>query len=176
MKDKNASSSGKIDINLAHQMVNRGKSQKEIAKHFGVSEAAVSKMFKKMRGYIPRVVALEKASELADEKLDAMGQLRHVNALINQELDHIEENIQTATKEERRAWQDQKLKHVKEIRKQLGLLLNIAQTLYNVEEVKLFQETVLEVIGNASEELREKIIRELQQRRALRSTFSLPGN
>jgi predicted transcriptional regulator len=176
MRSDKSKKTGKIDINLARRMVDQGKTQTEIARYFGVSNAAVSKMFKKMGGYVPRVVAFEKASELVEEKIDAMGQLRRINGLIHSELDHIEESLKTAPKEERRALQDQKLKHVGEIRKQLGLLLNIAQALYNVEEVKLFQETVLEVIGSASEELREKIVRDLQQRRALRSSFSIPGS
>ena len=83
MKDQNSSNFGKIDINLAHQMFSQGKTQGQIARHFGVSDAAVSKMFKKMRGYIPRVVAFEKAAELVEEKIDAMGQLRRINGLIH---------------------------------------------------------------------------------------------
>ena len=41
------------------------------------------------------------------------------------------------------------------------------------EEIKNFQETVLEVITSASPELREKIVHALQQRRALGSTLGL---
>jgi Mg2+ and Co2+ transporter CorA len=101
-------------------------------------------------------------------KINAMSQLRKVNESINKELDYIERQMKGATEEKRRSWQGQKLKHVGEIRKQLSLLLDIAQSLYNAEEVAAFQQIVLEEIGRAAPEIRETILNRLTQARAIR--------
>ena len=58
-----------------------------------------------------------------------------------------------------------------EIRQQLKLQLEIFQTLFDLKEVAAFQEEVLTVIGEADIETRDKIIRKLQERRAIRSTL-----
>lgn len=163
----------KISFIELEKLVREGNNVSQIAKKIGVTKGAVSKALKKLDVAISKDVALRSAPEIVDKKIDAMSQLIKINQLINTELDYIEGNIKTASDAERKQLQDQKLKHVAEVRKQLGLLLNIAQALYNIDEVKLFQETVLGVIGNASPELRQKIIYELQQRRAIRSTVDL---
>jgi DNA-binding transcriptional regulator GbsR (MarR family) len=152
-------------------LIREGLGVSEIARKLGVSKGSVSKRLKELRVGITKDVALRSASQIVDRQINAMDQLNRINSLIHKELNYIEENIETAKGEERRELQDQRLKHVAEVRKQLHLLLDIAQALYNAEEVKAFQETVLEEIGRASPEIQERIIEGLQQRRAIRSTF-----
>jgi DNA-binding transcriptional regulator GbsR (MarR family) len=164
----------RIPIYQLERLVSKGLGVSEIADELGFSKGAVSKALKRLSVAITKDVALRTAPEIANSKLDAMGQLSKVNDLINRELDYIEEHIETASDKERKSFQDQKLKHVAEIRKQLGLFLKIAETLYNAEEVAKFQQTVLEEIGHAAPEIRDRILQRLNERRVIRSTLSFP--
>jgi hypothetical protein len=60
---------------------------------------------------------------------------------------------------------------MQEIRGQLRLQLEIFQTLYDMTAVAEFQKEVLEAIGNASPEIRARIIHNLQKTRAIRTTL-----
>lgn len=168
---------GKIPIFQLERLVRQGLGVSEIAKELGVTKGAVSKRMKALRVAITKDFTLRAAPKIVDRQINAMDQLRKINELIHNELDHIEANIKTASKEERKELQEQRLRHVAEIRKQIALLLEIAQTLYNVEEVAKFQQAVLEEIGSVSPETREKIIERLNQRRIIQSTigFGQPG-
>ena len=60
----------KIDDQVLYQMlVERGQTQSDVAAHFGVSEAAVSKRVKALNIHLSRHVALERAKEVADHGL-----------------------------------------------------------------------------------------------------------
>ena len=168
---------GKISILQLEQMVREGNGVSEIARKLGVSKGAVSKRLKDLRVGITKDVVLRSAPQIVERQLNAMDQLKKINMLINGELDYIEKNIETATGQERKELQEQRLKHVAEVRKQLGLLLEIAQALYNAEEVAAFQQSVLEEIGHAAPEVRDRILQRLNERRAIRSTLALgqPG-
>ena len=164
----------KISIIQLEQLVREGNGVSQIAKKLNVTKSAVSKALKKLNVAVSKDVALRSAPEVVEKKLDAMAQLININELINNELNYIEENIKTASTKERKELQDQKLKHVAEVRKQLGLLLNIAQTFYSVEEIKQFQEIVIKAIGSVSPELRKEIMHALYQQRAIKSTVEFP--
>ena len=167
----------KISLIQLEQLVRDGNGVSEIARKLGVSKGAVSKRLKNLRVGITKDVVLRSAPQIVDRQLNAMDQLKRINTLINSELDYIEKNIETATGEQRKELQEQRLKHVAEVRKQLGLLLDIAQALYNAEEVAAFQQSVLEEIGHAAPEVRDRILQRLNERQAIRSTigFGQPG-
>jgi len=168
---------GKISLVQLERLVREGNSVSQIAKKLGVTKGSVSKRLKDLRVGITKDVVLRSAPQIVDRQLNAMDQLKKVNGLINNELDYIEKNIETATGQERKELQEQRLKHVAEVRKQLGLLLDIAQALYNAEEVAAFQQSVIEEIGHAAPEVRDRILQRLNERRAIRSTIALgqPG-
>lgn len=159
---------GKIDEIRLQEMIDQGVKQVEAAKEFGVTRSAISKKLKRLSEDRTKITALERAGAIVENKLDAMAQLCRINTAINNELSYIQKNIQNASNKERKKLQDQQLKHVAEIRKQLGLLLDIAQTFYNAEEVAAFQQIVLEEIWYASPEVRERIIKRLEERRIAR--------
>lgn len=161
----------KISIIELDRLIREGYGVSEIAKKLGVSKGCISKRVKALRVGVCKDVVLRAAPQIVDRQIDAMDQLRRINSLINNELDWIERNIKTATGEQRKELQEQRLKHVAEVRKQLGLLLDIAQALYNAEEVRAFQEAVLTEIGSVSNEVRDAIIERLNKARAIRSTF-----
>ena len=164
---------GKISLVQLERLVREGNGVSQIAKKLGVAKGSVSKRLKDLRVGITKDVVLRSAPQIVDRQLNAMDQLKKINTLINGELDYIEKNIETATGQERRELQEQRLKHVAEVRKQLGLLLEIAQALYNAEEVAAFQQSVLEEIGHAAPEVRDRILQRLNERRAIRSTIAL---
>jgi hypothetical protein len=161
----------KISLFQLKQLVMEGYGVCEIAHKLGVTKGAVSKALKRLNIAVTKDVALRTATKIADKKIDAMGQLTKVNNLINDELDYVQNIIKTSSGTERKELQAQQLKHVAEVRKQLGLLLNIAEALYNAEEVAAFQQIVLEEVGNAAPEVRDKILHRLNERRAIRSTL-----
>jgi hypothetical protein len=62
------------------------------------------------------------------------------------------------------------LRAMGEIREQLRLQVEIFKTLYDVEAVREFQQVVLQAIGEVDPNVREKIIVNLNKRRAIRSS------
>ena len=65
------------------------------------------------------------------------------------------------------------LKAMAEIRGQLKLQLEIFQTLYDMKAVQEFQQEVLTAIGEASPDVRSRIIDKLNQARAIRTAIKL---
>ena len=65
----------KIDPDALCDFLDSGHSQAEAAKHFGVSKAAISQRVKKLQIATSKVVALEKAHQVVDQKLDANARL-----------------------------------------------------------------------------------------------------
>src|SRR5881628_405501 len=63
-----------------------GHSQADAARHFGVSEPAIHQRLKRLRQLTSRVVALEKAGEVVEEKLTATARLERVQHVIDDEL------------------------------------------------------------------------------------------
>src|SRR5712692_3283188 len=63
-----------------------GHSQADAARQFGVSEPAIHQRLKRLRLLTSRVVAMEKAAEVVEEKLTASARLEHVQQVIDEEL------------------------------------------------------------------------------------------
>ena len=172
---------GKIDERKLIKLLEAGKTQREAAAVFGVTESAVSRRVKSLSLNIAKNVALERADQICEEKLDAMEELRKVHKAVAGELDWLQQEVQELnsngllTPALRFEFQNQMLTHVSEIRQQLKLALDIARTLYDAEAVRDFQREVIETIGEASPETRERIVKALQARRAIRSVASLEG-
>ena len=147
----------KIDRVKLNQMLRAGKPQREIAQVFGVTESAISKAKKELRITVVKNVALENAHRVVDKNLNAIDQLYKINEAANKLLDELEQKP------------DLKLRAMAEIRNQLRLQLDIFQSLYDMKAVQEFQDEVLTAIGEASPDVRDKIIRSLNEKRAIRS-------
>jgi uncharacterized protein YerC len=150
-------SEAKIDKVKLSQMLRSGKAQREIAQVFGVTESAVSKAKKELNLNVVKNVVLENAHRVVDKNLNAIDQLYKINEAANKLLDELE------------AKPDLKLRAMAEIRNQLRLQLDIFQSLYDMKAVQEFQDEVLTAIGDASPDVRDKIIRSLNEKRAIRS-------
>ena len=149
----------KIDRVKLNQLVRAGKPQREIAQVFGVTESAISKAKKELHLTVIKNVALESAHKVVDKNLDAIAQLQKINDEANQLLDELEQTPEL------------KLKIMAEIRGQLRLQLEIFQMLYDMKAVQEFQQEVLSAIGEASKEVRNEIIAQLNKKRAIRTAI-----
>jgi predicted DNA-binding protein YlxM (UPF0122 family) len=57
-------------------------SQAEAARHFGVSEPAIHQRLKRLRQLTSRIVTLEKAGEVVEERLSATARLERIQQVI----------------------------------------------------------------------------------------------
>jgi len=188
----------KIDRVRLDRMLRAGKSQKEAAQVFGVSESAVSKARQGLSVAVVKNVALESAHKVINKNLDAVNQLQKINEYANELLDLLMrwnrgdkealqvlesqvsmKKVRVGEKEEfvkEFRFKDPRelaLKAMQEIRGQLTLQLDIFKTLYDLEAVAEFQREVLNTIGEVSTDVRDRIIKKLKESRALRQSVSI---
>ena len=164
----------RIDVQELQDLLGSGRSQADAARHFGVSEAAVSQRLKKLTGLTSHVVALEKAGDVVDQKLDANARLQQVQRVIDEELRWAVDQAQQPGAD-RGALQDTILRLAAEVRQQLGLQLNITRTLVDLKIVREFQKAVVEVIAEESPDVARRVVARLKARRALRASGNLPA-
>lgn len=186
----------KISFIELEQLVREGNGVSEIARKLGVTKGAVSKALKRLNVALTKDVAFRSAPEIVDKNLNAVEQLQKINKYANELLDLLirwnrgdDEALQVlesqiADKKVRvgkkiefvrefkfKDPRELALKAMAEIRGQLNLQLEIFKTLYDFQAIAEFQREVLEAIGNASSEIRDKIVHNLQEARAIRSTL-----
>lgn len=176
------------------RLVRQGLSCSAIAERLGVSKSAVSMRVKALNEAITKDVTLRNAGEIVESEINAIAQLQTINAHANEILDLLmrwqrgepqalqilesqvryvkvngeEEPIKEFKFKDPR---ELALKAMQEIRGQLKLQLEIFQCLFDMRAVARFQQEVLDAIGEASPEARDNIIKNLQKRRAIRSTL-----
>lgn len=154
---------GKIDKLKLSQLLRSGKSGKDCAKVFGVTEGAISQARKELNIAVVKSVALETAHQVVEKNLNAVDQLLNINRKANTLL---ELAIQTED-------HDTTLKAMREIRGQLELQLEIFKTLYDIQAVADFQREVLTAIGEVDSGVRNLIINRLKEGRALRQSVDI---
>lgn len=159
----------KIDRIKMNQLLKSGKSQKDVAQFFGVSEGAISKAKKELNISVVKDVALQTAHQVVASELDVVTQLRKINDKANAILDDLMSKIENEkeTSERKKDLREIALKSMQEIRNQLCLQLDIMKTLYDVTAIAEFQKEVLETIGECEPQARIRIIERLKQRKAL---------
>lgn len=186
----------KIDRVQLSRMLKSGKSQKEVAQFFHVTEAAISRAKKELNINVVKAVALERAHQVIDHHLDTIGQLQRINSDANELLDLLmrwnrgdEGALQILEGQVRKVrvrgeekeveefrFKDPRelaLKAMQEIRGQLSLQLDIFKTLYDVQAVAEFQKEVLIAIGEVEPSVRDRIIKRLKESRALRQSVHI---
>jgi len=168
----------KIDILKLEKLIRDGNSQGQAARILEVSKQAISATLKKLKAQNERSalsVSEPVVKALVGSKIDGMKQLKKINDTVIHEINILNQKIKDlqgdGKGEERDNLVFQRLKHIAEIRKQLGLLLDISKELYNVEEVQRFQQTVLDTIGEVDENVRNKIVERFGKLRAPQSVF-----
>jgi hypothetical protein len=186
----------KIDKVKLHRMLSSGKSQKEAAQVFGVTDGAISKVAKNLNIGVVKNIALESAHKVVEKNLNTLAQLQKINVYANDLLDLLmrwnkgdSEALQILESQVRRVkikgseeevteyrFKDPRelaLRCMAEIRGQLNLQLDIFKTLYDVEAIAEFQKEVLSAIEEVSPDVRNTIIRRLKERKALRGSLTV---
>jgi len=162
------------------QLVREGNGVSEAARKLGVSKGTVSKRLKKLNVGITKNVTLHHAGEIVKKEINAAEQLLRINETANALLDRLMKVIEGDEEELAKVLPllggkgsaiEAAIKIKGEIRQQLKLQLEIFQALYDMQAVAEFQKEVLEAIGEADLETRDRIIRNLQKRSAIRSTL-----
>jgi DNA-binding transcriptional regulator YdaS (Cro superfamily) len=148
-------------------------SQADAAKFFGVSEAAISQRVKQAKIVTSKVVALERAAQVVDQKLTAAQRLQHVQRVILDQLEWAEQQAKQPGAD-RAALSDVIVKLSAEVRSQLRLEHDISRTLIDLRVVREFQRTVFETIQEESPEAAHRIITRLKAQQALRRSAELP--
>jgi len=155
----------KIDKVKLSQLLRSGKSQRECAQVFGVTESAISHAKKELNVNVIKNLALENAHRVVDKNLNAVAQLQKINDTANKVIDDL-------SKSSDRADRELILKACREVRNQLDLQLDIFKALYDMQAVAEFQREVLEAIAEVDEDVRRRIVQKLNEGRALRSTIN----
>lgn len=190
-----------IDKRKLPRLIKIGKTQKQIAEIFGVSEAAVSIAIKNKKIATGKAVTLEVGYKVAEKNLNAVAQLQKINKDANEILDLVmgwargdkkcirilETQVKKVKWRDKESGEDRELdvqdikfkdprelaiKAMSEIRGQLSLQLEIFQTLYDIEAVAEFQREVLDAIAEVAPAVQKTIISNLKKRKALRESVS----
>jgi transposase len=172
----------KIDLIKLNQLLRAGKSVNQAASFFGVSASAISQAKKQLNVSVVKNLSLENAGRVVDKNLNAIEQLQKINKYANDLLDllirwsngdeeavQLLENQALATKDPR----ELALKAMAEIRNQLKLQLEIFQCLYDMKAVEEFQSEVLGVIGEVAPDVRDRIVQQLTEKRAIRRALTI---
>lgn len=186
----------KIDKIRLSKLLREGKSGKEAAQLFGVSEAAISKAKKELNINVVKNVALENAHKVVASHLDTVCQMQKINLAANELLDLLmrwgrgdEEALQILEGQVRKVkvrgseeeikeyrFKDPRelaLRAMAEIRAQLALQWEMMKTLFDVEAVSEFQQELLGVIAEVSIDVRNRIVERLKEKGALRGSISI---
>src|SRR5262245_53966474 len=119
---------GRIDPDELQRLIDRGETQASCAKHFGVSETAVYLRLKKSRQLTSRVVALEKAGDLVERKLNATARLEQAQRVIDRQLQWAVTQAEQPGVD-RAALSEVIVRLTAEVRQQLALQLSITKAL-----------------------------------------------
>ncbi len=156
----------KINEVKLSQMLRSGKSQRECAQVFGVTESAISHAKKKLNIAVIKSVALENAGRIVDKNLNAVDQLQKINDQANKIINDLSASSDRADRE-------LILKACREVQNQLRLQLEIFQTLYDMKAVQSFQNEVLTAIEEVEPDVRDRIIQRLNEKHAIRRAITI---
>jgi hypothetical protein len=161
----------KIPKDELKKLSDQGVGPKECAEKFDVSIQAVHQAKKRFKVETTKNVSLESASRAVAGSLNTIHQLYQINQTAHEMLDTCIEEMRG---DKPGASRGDAIKVMAEIRGQLKLQIEIFQTLYDLEAAAEFQHEVLEAIGNAAPDVRERIISNLQEKRAIRAAVQFP--
>jgi uncharacterized protein YjaG (DUF416 family) len=188
----------RIPVFQLERLVAQGKGVSEIAAELGYTKGAVCKAMQRLKMAVTKDVTLRSAPEIVEKNINAIEQLQKINADANELLDllmrwnrgdsealqvlesqvaikkvRVGDDVEFVKEFKFKDPRELALKAMQEIRGQLNLQLEIFKTLYDMKAVAEFQKEVLQAIGEVDVDVRERIVSNLQKRRAIRSTLDL---
>ncbi len=163
----------KLDPDALHSYLDAGHTQADAARHFHVSESAISQRVRSLQIATSKVVALERAGEVVTQQLGATARLQRIQQAILDQLQWAEHQA-NAPGADRARLADVLVKLCAEARAQLRLEHDVSRTLIDLRVVREFQQSVVEVISEESPEVARRVVALLKERRALRASGTLP--
>jgi len=164
----------KIDKSQLNSMLREGRSQKECAEFFKVSESAISMCKKSLKTSIVRTVCMDQAHEIITADLNLMKNLKFIMEAILNELKEVQKELHEGDGSKAQL-RESLVSLVAESRKQLNLLREISESWFDHEGSVRFREEVLDTIEQFEPGSREKILLALKQRKTIRGIVRLPG-
>jgi predicted transcriptional regulator len=158
---------GKIDRVKLAEMLSRGISQAECAKHFGCSGAAISKAAKENRGAVACSAALEAAPKILEREIKIGDEAKQLYSRALSLLDEVENDNDDALI---------RLKALAECRMQLAGIADLMARSISIESVRDHQRIILEEIKKESPETIERILTRLRKAKLLRQSVTPKGN
>lgn len=167
----------KVDYSELERIVSENPNVKiaDLANILGVSKGTASKARKRLGYAFSKDVATRSAPALVDKKVSAMDYLLSLVEKVESDLRWIEESVPPRVTEEYRAWQDQKLKVVAEMRKLINTIGDIAYNLYHAKEVKEVLDLIIEEVRLESPECQRRIQQRIRARLDVQLPFDIPG-
>lgn len=167
----------KINPIRLNELLNEGKTTKEIAEFFKCSPGAVSQAKRRLGVAVVKASAEKKVGRrdastkaapiIINNSEDAK---RHLSALItrcNSELEWIQDSVEQTADGDYRAWQETAIRHVAEARKLISAIADIEYKLHHVEIVAKALLIMFEEIGNESKTCQKRIRDKLERSQIL---------
>ena len=145
------------DNKLLRLIDKKGLSQSEAAKKLGVSRQAISKKLQDLRGRKTKVIATKRIVQAVDSNFDAMSQLLDINRKTMDLLDKAEKEPELS------------LKCIAEIRNQIKLASEIYESMYSIDVVNKFMQTVTDILKEVDSGVFEEFKRRINSQRSFRS-------
>lgn len=159
----------KIDVYELEKMIADGKSQSECARVFGCSRAAVHEKLKRLREGPPSL----RPVKIVQVDLGVVEQMNELHSRTNALLERLSAELETGVSSMTPAeLVKNEIRLLGEIRQQLKLGAEIVENLNDYRNVQEFQKLVVDVLlSEVNHETRKKIIRKLNENRAVRQSL-----
>jgi hypothetical protein len=162
----------KLDPAALQQFIEADHTQVEAAAHFGVSEAAISQRVKQCRLNTSKVIALERAAEVAGQQMTAVERLGHLQQVIQDRLTRALQQLDQPGANEA-ILTDRVIKLAAEGRAQLRLQVELSRALIDLNAVREFEGEIVYAIRQEGTAVASRILDTLKARRALRPRVDL---
>lgn len=183
----------KISDNKLIQLYKDGLTVRQIARKAGLAPSTVSVRIRKMKKDITKgVITKPNAQRLIKKEINAFDQLQKINNDANEMLDLVmrwqrgdKEALQIMESQVREVRVGDSTEFIKEykmkdprelalrcmseIRGQLDMQLKIMQALFDLKASAEFQEEIIQAIGEVDKDVRDRIIENLEKKRAIRT-------
>lgn len=147
--------------NKVSEMISQGKSNREIAKEIGVSEACVRRYLDSVPKKTTHIVARDekKVEKIVDSQINVLDQLSDINQRVKQTLDKVQKDPAML------------YKACAEIRAQLELQVKLYQLLYDAQAMQDFIEEVVRIVEEVDRDAARRLLQRFKEKRSVRAAL-----
>ena len=174
--------------NLAQQqfetvdtLLRAGKSNNDIAKQLKLSPGRISQIKKGLQINTVKHIQIERAGRIADKHIDAAQELFDLHQEAKSLMAMMKKKVRGDTEDLPEGFAEHGKKDplelmqkiMQESRAQLSLYLDFSKTMYDINVMATFQQSVLDAINEVAPEVKDKIVQKLKEARAIRPNLQL---